>query len=185
MGCDIHFCVEVRGPRSGKWRRVSNREARIAVALRGIGPGPSKERRLAAETAARLYWNEDSKWPNDQKPLRVERNYGLFAALARVRWYNRGDDGDAGILDPDFGEPRGLPEDVSPEVRRHSDGYGEDGHSHSWLSLRELSAVPPEKWRAIHAFEMVDLLDAMRALLGDPASEEELDRARLVFFFDN
>jgi hypothetical protein len=37
-------------------------------------------------------------------------------------------------------EPRGLPEDVSPEAQAVSDWYAAEGHSHSWLTLAELLA---------------------------------------------
>jgi len=42
-------------------------------------------------------------------------------------------------------EPRGLPENVSAEVKAESDEWGIDGHSHSWLTLAELDAVPWQK----------------------------------------
>lgn len=34
--------------------------------------------------------------------------------------------------------PRGVPEDASPEFVEISDGWGGDGHSHSYLTVREL-----------------------------------------------
>jgi hypothetical protein len=34
--------------------------------------------------------------------------------------------------------PKGLPPDVSPLVKQESDGWGEDGHSHSYFTLKEL-----------------------------------------------
>lgn len=37
-------------------------------------------------------------------------------------------------------EPRGLPEDVTAEVKEASDRWGVDGHSHSWVILAELLA---------------------------------------------
>lgn len=64
------------------------------------------------------------------------RNYELFAALADVR--NRAD------ITP-ISDPRGLPQDVTSESRRESDEYGIDGHSHSWLTLRELRSLDGTK----------------------------------------
>ena len=57
------------------------------------------------------------------------RNYELFTALADVRHCN-------GINV--ISKPKGLPEDVSEVVKKESDSWGIDGHSHSWLTAREL-----------------------------------------------
>lgn len=57
------------------------------------------------------------------------RNYSLFATLANVRNY-----GDT----PYICNPRGLPKDVSAEVKEDSDYWDCDGHSHSYFTLREL-----------------------------------------------
>lgn len=62
------------------------------------------------------------------------RNYGIFGFLADVRNYSHS---------PVIAEPRGMPDDVTPEVR----GGGEwtDAHSHSWLTLAELLAYDYEQ----------------------------------------
>lgn len=57
------------------------------------------------------------------------RNYRVFAVLADVR-------NGLGFNPIDY--PRGLPDDVTEEVKEESDSYGEDGHSHSYLTLREI-----------------------------------------------
>ncbi len=56
------------------------------------------------------------------------RNYRLFAILADVRNYD-------GFEPIDY--PRGLPKDVSPQIKRLAKGLAEDCHSHSWLNLKE------------------------------------------------
>ena len=66
------------------------------------------------------------------------RNYDLFAILANVR----NGVGFAGIVtgggfNP-ICQPRGLPKDVGYEVQELSEKWDDDGHSHSWLTLREL-----------------------------------------------
>jgi len=71
-----------------------------------------------------LYWS--GPW-DDNYDLRG-RNYAWFALLAGVR----------GHLDPMIAPDRGLPKDVSPEVLRQSTQIDDDGHSHSWVTLREL-----------------------------------------------
>lgn len=57
------------------------------------------------------------------------RNYSLFAVLAGVR--NNYD------IKP-IAEPKGLPTDISDIVKTDSDRWDCDGHSHSWLTLKEL-----------------------------------------------
>jgi hypothetical protein len=73
----------------------------------------------------------DGKWePLGFSPF-DQRRYGMFGFLAGVRNYS-----DV----PPIAAPRGLPRDASAYVREESDNWGSDGHSHSWLSLEELSA---------------------------------------------
>lgn len=66
------------------------------------------------------------------------RNYNFFAILADVR----NGRGFAGVSTGDgfnpIDSPRGLPGDISIEVKRHSDRDGVDGHSHSYITLKEL-----------------------------------------------
>ena len=56
------------------------------------------------------------------------RNYELFGILAGVRDHNN----------DSIDDPRGLPEDVSEVTKKESDRWDGDGHSHSWLTLKEL-----------------------------------------------
>jgi len=58
-----------------------------------------------------------------------DRNYNLYAILANVR---NGYD-----LIP-IAYPKGLPEDVSDEIKSNSDDWCGDGHSHSWFTFKEL-----------------------------------------------
>ena len=55
------------------------------------------------------------------------RNYVLFGALAGVRY--------------DGPDALGLPDDCSEFVQKASDNWGEDGHSHSYLSLDDFEKV--------------------------------------------
>lgn len=59
------------------------------------------------------------------------RHYGMYGFLADVRNYS---------AVPSLASPRGLPDDVSAEVRAEADDWGVDGHSHSWFSVKELTA---------------------------------------------
>ena len=107
-------------------------------------------------------------------PIVRDRNYDRFAKLADVRSYET-----AGP------KPRGLPKDVSQTTQFLVDKWDVDGHSHSWLPLKEAVKIWVEtehnalcdKWFAkcpeYHYF-------GVRSL-----TEEGFDRYRVVFWFDN
>ncbi len=111
MGCDIHLYVEEKQS-DGSWKSVDT-------------------------------WKKDPDY-KDRKTVDYEdhaytgRNYNLFSILADVR----NGRGFAGIktgagFEP-MAQPRGLPADVSPEVKAESDAWDCDGHSHSYFTLREI-----------------------------------------------
>lgn len=60
-----------------------------------------------------------------------DRSYGTFAFLAGVRNYS-------GV--PALQEPRGFPEDASPEVKEMYNGWGSNGHTASFLDLEQLTS---------------------------------------------
>lgn len=78
-------------------------------------------------------WADPRRWYHG-------RNYNLFAILADVR----NGHGFAGVRTGDgfnpIDNPRGLPDDVSADVRKMSDDWDTDGHSHSWLTVGEVLA---------------------------------------------
>lgn len=82
------------------------------------------------------------------------RNYTLFGILAGVR------NGYGNIV---ISEPKGLPEDVSEEVKKEFDRWGSDGHSHSYFTLEELkdhyALVPPAKISGYVSKDDAKLLD--------------------------
>lgn len=95
------------------------------------------------------------------------RSYMLFAALADVR-----NDGSIRVI----AQGRGLPDDLSPEVRDRTEDYWLIyGHAHSWLSYRELAGY---SWDGFPP-EWADAVKRMGELAGtDP------DSVRIVFWFD-
>lgn len=109
------------------------------------------------------------------------RNYDFFAKLAGVR--GKGP------------EPLGLPEDASALARMKADAWGADGHSHSYCSVREFVQKEMQTWDSefITAAIRKKFLtgnDGIRRraleLLGvDTNTDEDLDRFRVVFWFDN
>lgn len=101
-----------------------------------------------------------------------DRDYLLFGILAGVR--------DRSL--PPIAKPRGLPADMSSEVRARSESYGIDGHSHSWLTLAELLAHDwsdglKDRYGRVRLF-VSETLPRLEKL-GEP------ENVRVVFFFDN
>lgn len=78
-------------------------------------------------------WTEDAYAYNN-------RNYDLFAILANVR----NGRGFAGCKTGDgfvpISMPKGLPDDISYEVKEQAESWDGDGHSHSFLTVKELLA---------------------------------------------
>jgi hypothetical protein len=127
MGCDIHLRIEVR--KDGKWQPASAQ--RVCDDCKGTG---NRDR------GGECYW---CKGTGNNSGFQ-SRAYDTFGALANVR------NGTWGDPVPFIDEPRGLPDDLSPELKAASgdiegDEDGERGwafgdHSFSWLTLKELLA---------------------------------------------
>lgn len=128
MGCDIHDYMETRENEGSPWCKVGK-----------IFPNPYY--REGEEN--RVYPDEESG-PYESNPEKIEhpfdvRNYNLFAVLADVR-NGRGTAGcEIGSYITPIAMPKGLPDDVSSEIKKFSNYWGVDGHSHSWLMIRELA----------------------------------------------
>lgn len=73
-------------------------------------------------------WDEEEEL--DKIHLYKGRNYGLFATLAGVRDYTE-------TITP-VSEPKGMPEDCCDYVKRENKSWSGDGHTHSWLTLKEI-----------------------------------------------
>jgi hypothetical protein len=110
MGCDIHVYTEKQNSQ-GHW--VNSDNWRPNEYYSPYDPD---------------YQNE-SRW--EHQSVYHGRNYRMFSALAGVRGGSWSDE-------PQFDEPRGLPDDVSDLVRSESDRWDCDGHSHSYATLAEL-----------------------------------------------
>ncbi len=77
------------------------------------------------------YFGAESEREYDVVAITRERDYELFGALANVR---NGDD------NAFISEPKGMPEDASPQTVAAAEGWDGDGHSHSYCTLTELKA---------------------------------------------
>ena len=74
-------------------------------------------------------------WINAGDP-EIGRDYLIFAVLANVRNYDNV---------PYISAPRGVPSNACSPYRAWSQKMGVDGHSHSWLLLRELKEFDIEQ----------------------------------------
>jgi hypothetical protein len=77
----------------------------------------------------------DPKEPDGEDEYEIDalysgRDYGLFSLLAGVRDYT-------GKVVP-ISEPKGLPDDISARTQQEAERWGSDGHSHSYITLKEL-----------------------------------------------
>ena len=108
MGCDIHMFCEEKSIRNGG-------EVWINADHWVINPH---------------YGVFDNEEEYQVVELYGDRNYSVFAALCGVRDYTGNS--------PKISEPRGLPLNCSEQVKRGSDRWRLDGHSHSYVTLREV-----------------------------------------------
>lgn len=144
MGTDIHMMVEVQKD-NGEWvaiKAIPKKANCFVSAWKEAYEKPEHERdyldRFNAENYQVLL--EDGGMYQWVEP---PRNYRLFAILGNVRNF-------AGTLHGDLGENeyspvfnyitdnRGVPEDASPEYLRLVKDWGEDGHSHSFVTVQEI-----------------------------------------------
>ena len=103
----------------------------------------------------------------------IPRNYMLFGLLAEVRE-------EVPLAFP----YRGIPDDVSPEVKQESDYMGCDCHTPSWLELEEMKRKQTELLLSSepHAQECLEYLQEFMASLTWP---DNAKNCRVVFWFDN
>lgn len=94
------------------------------------------------------------------------RNYRRFAMLAGVRDYHN----------ESSAKPLGIPDDISESAKYDIEQWDCDGHSHSYLSVKDAAkifnetSIEPTKWPELVFFNVDD---------------EDIDDTRLVFWFDN
>lgn len=144
MGCDIHIHVEYKRDKFTGYD-ANNK--------------PQYEKRWFCGDYFKVnpYYTEgedDGEQPLSLVDFCGRRNYSLFSVLADVRNYGN---------TPYIDEPRGLPEDVTAEVKKDSDYWGCDGHSHSYFTLKELldfqKDIKPLKYRGMISPDAQKALD--------------------------
>lgn len=114
--------------------------------------------------------NTGDKWVATKELKDRDRNYKRFADLAGVR---------------DYGEkskaiPLGVPSDVSETAKYDIERWGSDGHSHSFLPLKEAAQIFLDSKHEPRDYERQYPESAFFDY-----EDEDVTKARLVFWFDN
>lgn len=109
MGCDIHMYCEEQNT------------------INGV-----TEWRNADHLVRNHYLGTNGWETNEYEVVELcgSRNYSMFTALCGVRDYTD--------QSPKIDAPRGLPKDCCTFIKKASDDYGIGGHSHSFVSLKEV-----------------------------------------------
>ena len=154
MGCDIHFYVE---------QRITDFDGKTDF-WRSIDVWEESE-----DCSGMLDCVRESQFYTG-------RCYWLFAKMAGVRNYG-------GQIDP-YCLPRGLPDDCSKVIRRESDRWGSDGHSHSFLTLDELKGMDWSYNGKIEPYGLPRIKKCIDRMLQIPTSRWRRE-VRAVFWFDN
>lgn len=107
--------------------------------------------------------------------LNIPRDYNLFCRMAGVRG------GYPSSPEP-IAKPRGIPEDITFITQLSYERWGNDGHSHSWLSGAEVAELTKDfGWIFGSLFG-----DGWSIFTEYPEDKPEwVEDARLVFWFDN
>lgn len=145
MGCDIHIIAEAR--KNGKWKKNTKlvfknswyNPKRWAEQVQGW-----KDRLDKKEITQEQFdqWSTDDSLGQQKEYISEpssNRYYDWFAVLANVR----NGRGFAGIKTGEgfipISSPKGIPEDCSPEWLTITKDWGSDMHSHSYLTLAEIT----------------------------------------------
>lgn len=122
-------------------------------------------------------WDENLEYPQSDivlDSIYYDRNYLLFGVLAGVR----------DTTPQPISHPKGLPDDVSEEIKLFADNY--DGHSYSWLTLNELTDYDWDSVGSIYrnclSFTETVFPEMLDLIKHDP---DRYNDVRCVFWFDS
>ena len=124
----------------------------------------------------------EGEWRHYAAP-RCPRDYEVFTIIAGVRGCH--------TVDP-ISEPKGLPEDLTYMTRFDANYWESDGHSHSWLNLREIQLLE-EWWKQNRAAFFEARFLSSTYLFGNSFSSfkeypdtnrANVEDVRFVFWFD-
>jgi len=128
---------------------------------------------MGCDIHAYVEYSNGTRW-RTLAEVDLDRNYGMFGLMAAVRV--------PGIA---LHQPRGLPPECGWQVAEAAKDYGDNGHSHSWLSTKEFHICCDEYERkgGAYAFQSIWMYRAVAAMMNIAEAAEK--PARIVFWFDN
>ena len=146
---------------------------------------------MGCDIHAHLEVKINGVWHHASMP-HISRDYELFSRMADVR----NDPKNSPEYTEPIDQPRGLPKDVTFLTKFASDYMDSDGHSHSWLSCEELTALiewydAKRKERGVKSVSWE--WDTLGYLFGNgwdvkkyPEDQPKgVEDTRIVFWFDN
>ncbi len=183
MGTDISLFAEKREP-DGSWAILPappdgySRNDEHAAEKRGEDYQPLHGYRTKFESDHGVLLDGIVVYENGHRHLREwfgDRNYDLFAMLANLRngvgfaGRKRGE-----VLDP-IDEPRGIPEDASPEYREEA--ARSESHTFTYYTVEELREY-------LELFEYEDKAGRFMLLLDELTEYGDANDIRVVCHFD-
>ena len=136
---------------------------------------------------------EEDGWISiDYEPYH-DRNYNLFDILANVSNETEFAGYETGEGFNPISNPKGVPSDASEEYASLYEQWDSDGHSHSYLTLRELLDYDWTQTTQIQGLVDIKYSQCVDSFLSDTIFEllklaggtKGIDNIRIVFFFDN
>lgn len=173
MGADIHFTIEHRDPNDGLgWVGVFWSDASYSPSRYNADYLMDSNANITLEETHRRMDHGVHPFGHLSR-----RDYDFFARLAGVRG--------------DGPEPNGMPPDVSVMSQRCVRHWGDDGHSHGHMTLREFvkRKVISDETIAKAAKSKLQGGDPIAEYLGDRVDDDNDitldDNTRVLFWFDN
>ncbi len=173
MGCDIHLVLEKYDDNLCEW---------VGIHDYRMPPSEALQERPEALQERPVGW---ISFKADR------RDYNFFANLAGVRANAR--------PEGDYPTPKGIPADASSLTLHRHNAWGHDAHSDSWMMLKEFAYIYAKEVKE-NSDELLSNLVLERLEGGDQHETyqlyqevagtyiedfDELDKYRIVFWFDN
>jgi hypothetical protein len=122
------------------------------------------------------------KWEHYDQPD-CDRDYELFERMAGVR----------GDVKNAIAAPRGIPKNASLMTKFEAKNWGEDGHSHSWISAQEIADLADWEEKRQNPTRLFDRKwdqwlfgNSYSGFIKYPADRVKgIQDVRFIFWFDN
>lgn len=125
---------------------------------------------------AHIEFKDGSEWRHFGETDMLGRNYSIFSLLAGLRGPYEA------MIDP-----RGLPSDRSSGILTYTQYWGDDGHTHSYLTVKELKKLRKKLKKIAKKDDSFKQESKVYRKIFKTIIQvmESLGEARLVFWFDN